>query len=128
MDSLLGDVETAEQLDGVFLLTSGGDVLGGWSRGRVRQEVLSIMSATMIGSVDVLLEELRGQRPRRVLVEAGGQRLLVMRTKDDNLLVLLAPSSVSTKRLSASARALQDRLFALPPKAEPKSHVYVARD
>ena len=127
MGSLLGNAEAAGQLDGVLLLTSGGDVLAGWTRGRVRQEVLSIMSATMMGSVDVLLEELRGRRPRRMAVEADLQRILVMRTRDDNLLVLLAPSTISKKDLYASGNSLLGRLAELPRKAESKSHVYVSR-
>jgi predicted regulator of Ras-like GTPase activity (Roadblock/LC7/MglB family) len=127
LGSLLGNVDAAGQLDGVLLLTSGGDVLAGWNRGRGRQEVLSIMSATMIGSVDVLLEELRGRRPRRMIVEADLQRILVLRTREDNLLVLLAPSAVSKKDLYASGKLLLGRLAGLPPKAESKSHVYVSR-
>ena len=111
----------------MLLLTSGGDVLAGWNRGRGRREVLSIMSATMIGSVDVLLEELRGRRPRRMMMEADLQRILVLRTREDNLLVLLAPSAVSKKDLYASGKLLLGRLAALPPKAESKSHVFVSR-
>lgn len=113
---VLGEVESAGPLDGVFLMTGGGEVLAGWSRRGLREDVLTVMSATMTGSVDVLLEELRGRRPRQILVEADDRRLMVVRTREDALLVLLAPKNLSRLRLTAVAQELIRRLADLPER------------
>ena len=114
LDSLLEETESAGQLDGVILMSGSGDVLAGWSHRGLRQEVLSIMSATLTGSVEMLLEEIRGRKPRQILVEADDRRLLVSRTGDDALLVLVAPLSVSKSRLTALASDLLRQIAALP--------------
>jgi predicted regulator of Ras-like GTPase activity (Roadblock/LC7/MglB family) len=120
--SLSKDMQTEGPLDAALLLTPSGTLLAGWTREGLRQDIMSIMSATMTASIETLMEELRRHRPERILVEAGAQRFLVSRTENGRLLVLLAPSTVSRTRLVASAHALQVRLAASAADEGAKRH------
>ncbi|HYM40908.1 MAG TPA: roadblock/LC7 domain-containing protein [Thermoplasmata archaeon] len=127
LESLVGDLHAAGQLDAAFLLTTAGEVLGSWTRNEVRHEVLGVMSATLMASIDTLMEELRGRRPDSAIVEAGDQRFLAVRTRDEHLLVIAAPTSVSPERLSAVSRALQARLPDGRERRRPKAHTVASR-
>ena len=114
LSAFFADEEDLERLDGAFLLTPTGSVLAGWNREPLRQEVLTVMSATLTASVDVLLEEIRGRRPRLVLVEADRHRFLVARTRSDDVLVLFPRAGVPKRSLLASARGFLARLARSP--------------
>ena len=125
--ALLGGARNPGRLDAALLLTTSGEVLGSWTRTGLRREVLSVMSATLMASVDTLMEELRGHRPEYAVVEAGDQRFLSLRTGDDHLIVLSAASSVPPDRLLALARTLEKKLPGTSGKWASKTHVIAPR-
>ncbi len=127
LQASLGDRGDRAPLDAALVLTATGQVLSIWARGQTRSEVLGIMSATMVASVETFMEELRGHRPDRFLVETGDQRLLAKRTRGDRILVLSAPSTVPPASLLASAAAMEDKLAAPHKTRKRESHALVVR-
>ena len=98
-----------------MLLKRTGVVLGGWTRNDVPQNVISVMAATMIGSVATLLEALGGRSPPTIEIEAGEHRMHVSRADPQSVIVLVAPLSVSGQSL----REESDRLASVlsrPPE------------
>lgn len=118
LDFLLRDASSLEGLDALLLLRPSGTAVAEWMRPQIRKEVLCVMSATMLASVDALLEELQGRQAAEVLVEADNRRFVVLRTHDGNLLVALASHKVPKRRLVSTARDLVTRLARAPPPEE----------
>ena len=50
---LFSDADIAEPLDAVLLLKRTGTLLGAWTRRPADLEVLSVMTATLLGSVEI---------------------------------------------------------------------------
>ena len=107
--AFLSAIDLDGPADVVMLLKRTGVLLAGWTRSGVVQEVISVMAATMIGSVDTLLEALDGRSPPSMDLEAGGHRLLASRADTQCALVLISAASVSRNTL----REESDRLVSL---------------
>ena len=101
---------SAINLDGpadvVLLLKRTGVLLAGWTRNSVAQDVISVMAATMIGSVDTLLEALGGESPPSMELEAGGYRVRATRADPQCTVVLIAPASVASHALQEESDQL----------------------
>jgi predicted regulator of Ras-like GTPase activity (Roadblock/LC7/MglB family) len=109
---LFTEIGGLENLDGALFLRRTGEILGAWVREGVRRDVMSVMSATAIGAIEVLMEDLQRGRPDHILIEADANRLAINRTADDDFVVLIAPPSIPKRRLVSSSRSLASRLSA----------------
>ena len=112
--ALLSAVDLDGPVDVVMLLKRTGVVLAAWTRNDVPQDVVSVMAATMIGSVETLLEALEGERPPSIDIEAGGQRIHVSRADHQSVIVLVAPVSVSSEVLREESNRLASVLSGIP--------------
>ena len=59
-------VESQQPLEAVLLITRTGAQLGAWTRNSVPIDVLSVMAATLIGSIETLMTALGASSPREV--------------------------------------------------------------
>jgi len=101
--AIVKEVGTAGGFDALFLMTKGGEVLASWHAEGPRSEEFSVMPAMLTASVDVMPGELRRSPPHRILMETDKERFLVRRTKNEDLVVIRAPDTVSKRHPLAPA-------------------------
>ncbi len=104
------ELQGDSRVDVGMLLRRNGRVLAAWSRSPVSWEVVSIMAATMVGSLETMLETLRSVSPQSMTVLAGGNRFFFQKVEPQALLVLVARDGVSEVHLQELARRLLGRL------------------
>lgn len=115
--ALNGKVETA------MLLKRNGRLLAAWSHAPVSWEVVSIMAATTLGSLETMLETLRSPSPQTVSVVASGNRMLIQKVEPQAILVLIAREAVPESFLRETARRLLARIPPATSGAEPARKV-----
>lgn len=122
MDSLrfvppdfFAEFQSAGKIETAMLLKRNGRVLAAWARAPVSWEVVSIMAATTLGSLETMLETLRCPSPQSVALSAGGNRIYIQKMEPQAMLVLIAKESVTEAYLRESARRLLARLPSQPP-------------
>ena len=121
MDSLrfvppdfFAEVQSAGRIETAMLLKRNGRVLAAWARAPVSWEVVSIMAATTLGSLETMLETLRSPSPHSVTLSAGGNRIYIQKVEPQAMLVLVGKESVTEAYLRDTARRLLARV---PPQA-----------
>lgn len=127
MDSVRGvpsdffvDLESDGRIDTAMFLKRNGRVLAAWARAPVSWEVVSIMAATTLGSLETMLETLRCPAPQSVSVVASGNRILLQRVEPQAVLVLMARDHVPEDYLRAAMRRLVAKI---PPAKAPPERV-----
>lgn len=118
MDGALPEVllsaSEEDGFDAALLFTASGKLLSGWTRDPVPTDIVTVMAATMVGSVDTLLESLGGQKPSSIFLKVGGKRLLVQPVDRGRNLLLIAEEHVNERAMVHLALTLLGRL---PPNA-----------
>jgi predicted regulator of Ras-like GTPase activity (Roadblock/LC7/MglB family) len=113
----LSKIFTAEGLDAsleaAFLLKQTGIPIAAWTRNPVPQDVISVMAATMWGSMDTMIRTLGGTGPESAMLEVAERRILAARIEPNWTLLLIAPRSVGRRRLGREA----SRIFAKVSRA-----------
>lgn len=79
-------------LDAALLLSRTGTLLAAWTKKAAPLDVLAVMAATMLASIDTLVEAVGDRNPRIVLVETDGRRITITRSDPAVFLVLMAPA------------------------------------
>jgi predicted regulator of Ras-like GTPase activity (Roadblock/LC7/MglB family) len=108
------------KVDTAMLLKRNGRLLAAWSQSPVAWEVVSIMAATTLGSVETMLETLRSPSPQAVSAVAGGNRILIQKVEPQAILVLIAKATITEAHLAETARRLLSRLPTLPADPGPR--------
>jgi len=108
--SFLSAIDPDAGLEGVLFLRKTGAVLASWTREGVRLEVLSVMAATMLASVDTIVETLGGPSSTSTWVVSGDRQFVVTKVGSQAFLFLVAPKSLSQRILGTMN---QDLLSAL---------------
>ncbi len=106
-------------LDAAILIRGTGAVLEAWTRDNVPREVVSVMAATLVGSIEGLSTALGGPLPRRVSFATACRRFVVERMPRDTLLLLVAPTGAPTRALRNAARRARQRLAEPLAEASP---------
>ncbi len=127
MDSLrtvpadfFADLVSKVKIDAAMLLRRNGRILAAWSKTPVSWEVLSIMAATALGSVDTMLETLGTPSAQGMIVVAGGKRILFQKVDPQGLLVLAAWEVVPDAYLRETAKQLLRKLRSVQESAPPR--------
>ncbi len=122
MDSVRGvppdffaELEADGKIETAMFLKRNGRVLAAWARTPVSWEIVSIMAATTLGSLETMLETLRAPSPQTLSVVAGGQRMHILKVEPQAVLVLIAKEYVPETQLRDTARRLAARI----PPARP---------
>lgn len=126
------DVLEPAEFDGVFeavfLLKQTGIALAGWTRSAVPREVVSVMAATMWGSIDTMVRTLGGEAPRSAYLETEDRRVLAMQVDPNWTLLLIAPRSTGRRRLRNEAQRIVERIARLRRESGPRGIMATVRD
>jgi len=108
--SFLSAIDTESGLDAVLFLRRTGSVLASWTREGIRLEVVSVMAATMLASVDTIVEALGGPSSRTITVASNDRQIVATKVGSQAFLFVVAPNTVSPKYVRSTVRALVARL------------------
>lgn len=114
-DALGAAVDPAGPLDVALLVKPTGTRLAVWTRHEAATDVLAVMAATLIASVETLVETLGGSTPESISVEAPPYRFLALRLDPRRVLFLAAPQTVRPQDLVREGERLA-RNLARPTK------------
>lgn len=109
-------IDSAEPLEAAILLKRNGQSLGAWTKRPIPMDVITVMAATMLGSLETLVETLGESTPESLSLTTGKTRIYLQKLEPQAALVLVAPASVSEAQLRDTARRLVSRL---PPSSLP---------
>jgi predicted regulator of Ras-like GTPase activity (Roadblock/LC7/MglB family) len=110
--AVLETVDPNGSIEVALLMRRTGAILGTWTKGDIPREVVSVMAATMIGSIETMSEALGFPTPERTAVETERNRMLAEKFEPQGLLVLVATNDLSTEALQRASRQMLDRLSA----------------
>lgn len=110
--SFLSAIDPDSGLDAALFVRRTGLVLASWTREGVRLEVVSVMAATMLASIDTIVETLGASAPKSAWVDAGGYHMSATKVGSQAFLVVIAPKSVSRRVIRSTMRDLVARLEA----------------
>lgn len=97
-------------LDAALFVRRTGLVLASWTREGVRLEVVSVMAATMLASIDTIVETLGAPTPKSAWVDSGGYHMAATKVGSQAFLVVIAPKKVSRRVVRSTTRDLLARL------------------
>lgn len=104
-------------IEAAMLLKRNGRMLAAWSRAPVSWDVVSIMAATTVGSLETMLETLRSPSPQSLSIVAAGNRIYIQKVEPQGLLVFVAKENVAELHLKDTARRLLRKLPS-PPETQ----------
>lgn len=129
MDSLravpadfFADLVSNDRIEAAMLLKRNGRMLAGWARSPVSWDIVSIMAATTLGSLETMLETLRSPSPQILTIAGGGSRIHIQKLEPQGILVLVAKEAVTDGYLRETARRILAKLPS-PPVPEPGRRV-----
>jgi len=129
--SFLSAIDTEGGLDAVLFLRRTGSVLASWTREGIRLDVVSVMAATMLASVDTIVEALGGPNSRSISVTSGDRQIVATKVGSQAFLFVVAPKSVSQRYVRKAVRELVARLTAASAttlqRVEPRTSKVEAR-
>ena len=129
--SFLSAIDTEGGLDAVLFLRRTGSVLASWTRDGIRLDVVSVMAATMLASVDTIVEALGGPSSRSISVTSGDRQIVATKLGSQAFLLVIAPRTVSQRYVRKAVRELVVRLTAASAttlqRVEPRSSKVEAR-
>lgn len=104
--ALLSAVDLTGPVDGVLLIKRTGVCLAAWAKKPVAFDVIAVMTATLLGSVEMIVQALGGASPDSALVDVGGRRIFTARVDSQHALVLVSVRGVSDSFLRQEAQRL----------------------
>src|SRR5919201_1348277 len=134
--SFLSAIDPDRGLDAALFLRRTGPVLASWTRAGVRLEVVSVMAATMLASIDTIVETLGSPAPKSVWVESGDRQIAPTKVGSQAFLVVIAPKALSRRAVRIAIRHLvahlpsastRVRRRARVPKRPPRINVHPPR-
>lgn len=97
-------------LDAVVLFKRNGQSLAAWTRKPASVDVITVMAATMLGSLETMLETLGEPGIPSLTMAVGSRRIYIQRVEPQAAILLVAPASVSEEVLRDHARNLVSKL------------------
>jgi predicted regulator of Ras-like GTPase activity (Roadblock/LC7/MglB family) len=119
--SFLSAVKPDLGLDAVLLLRRTGLVLASWTREGIRHDIVGVMAATMLASIDTIIETLGGSTPRSVSIESDQHHMVATKVNSKSFLVLIAPKRVSRRVVRKATRDILSDLAAASRASRPLS-------
>jgi len=86
--------------------------LAAWAKKPVAFDVITVMSATLLGSVDMIVQSLGGPSPQTMLVDVEGRRIFATKVDSQLALVLLSVRGVGESFLRQEAQRLIAKISA----------------
>src|SRR5205807_10519351 len=120
--SFLSGIDTDLGLDAALFVRRTGLVLASWMREGIRLDVVSVMAATMLASVDTIIESVGGPTPEVISVDTDAHQILATKVNSRAFLVVIAPKKVSRAVVRKTMRGLNARLAVAGSKS---THLHV---
>jgi predicted regulator of Ras-like GTPase activity (Roadblock/LC7/MglB family) len=108
--SFLSAIDPDRGLDAALFLRRTGLVLASWNRTGIRLEVVGVMAATMLASIDTIVETLGAPAPESVWIESGNHQIATTKVGSQAFLVVVAPKTVRRGALRNTIRGLVAQL------------------
>ena len=105
-------IEARDPFEAVLIFTRTGKVIAAWTKKSVPVEVVTVMAATLIGSIETMSEALGGPGPREIALIVDGRRMLALKVNPQVAVLVIAPTNLSGVALHSSTQRL---LRKLPP-------------
>jgi len=125
--SFLSAIDTERGLDAVLFVRRTGLVLASWTREGTRLDVVSVMAATMLASVDTIIESIGGPTPEEISVDTESHQIVATKVNSRAFLVVIAPKSVNRAIVRKTMRELIAHLAAAPAKSAHSQVAAMAR-
>src|SRR5438309_10648546 len=129
--SFLSAIDPERGIDAALFLRRTGSVLASWTREGIRLDVVSVMAATMLASVDTIIEALGGPSSRSISVASGDRQIIATKVGSQAFLFVDAPKVVSQRYVRKAIRELIARLTGTsaiaPQRVEARSAKVEAR-
>ncbi len=103
---IFADFGSKVKIDAAMILRRNGRMLAAWSKANLSWDVLSIMAATALGSMDTMMETLGSPNAQGMNVLAAGYRILFQKVESQGLIVLIAKEVVPDSYLRETARQI----------------------
>jgi predicted regulator of Ras-like GTPase activity (Roadblock/LC7/MglB family) len=107
-----------EPLEAVLLITRTGAQLGAWTRNSVPVDVLSVMAATLVGSIETLMTALGASSPRDISLMIDGRRVFLSKVNAQVVLVIVAAAGMTEVALRAAVRQIVKSLPPFPSESD----------
>ncbi len=104
--ALFSHLDPSGPLEAALLLRRTGSVIASWTRADVPSEVVSVMAATMLGSIETMGEALGCPSPAFVVVETDRCQLVATKVEPLALLVLIAHRDAGKDVLQRTTREI----------------------
>src|SRR5256886_16956498 len=91
--SFLSAIDTERGLDAVLFVRRTGLVLASWTREGTRLDVVSVMAATMLASVDTIIESIGGSTAGGSSGDTESHQISATKVKARAVLVVIAPEN-----------------------------------
>jgi len=108
--SFLSGIDPELGLDAALFVRGTGLVLASWTREGIRLDVVSVMAATMLASVDTIIESIGGLTPDVISVDTDAHQIVATKVNSRAFLVVIAPKTVSRTVVRKTMRGLNARL------------------
>ena len=93
-----------------LLMRPTGSIVAGWMRESDRCEVVGVMTATLLASINMIAESVGCRAPTTVSVRCEESQLLATKVDDNAILVLIAPADTREAHLRRKTRQIVARL------------------
>jgi len=110
-----------------LLMRRTGKILGAWTKGEISPEIVSVMAATMLGSIETISEALGRPSPERAVVETEGCRMLAEKFEPHGVIVLMATKDLSADALQRASLRIRDRVSSTSVGAQGTRHTMSAQ-
>jgi len=115
--SFLSAIDTDRGLDAALFVRRTGLVLASWTREGIRLDVVSVMAATMLASVDTIIESIGGSASDTISVDTDTHQIVATKVNSRAFLVVIAPKAVSRSVVRKTMRELIAQLAAAESKS-----------
>jgi predicted regulator of Ras-like GTPase activity (Roadblock/LC7/MglB family) len=116
--AFLETIDSKGSIEVAILMRRTGTIIGAWTKGDISREIVSVMAATMLGSIETISEALACPSPERALVETDRCRIFAETFEPHGVLVLVARKDLSADDLRRASLHIRARLSAASGGAE----------
>ncbi len=103
-------VQPHDPLEAVVLFTRTGRLLAAWTRNEVPLEVLTVMAATLIGSIETMSTALGVESPREIALLVDSRRVLGLKLNPNVAILFVASARTSDVALRSVTERIVRRL------------------
>jgi predicted regulator of Ras-like GTPase activity (Roadblock/LC7/MglB family) len=118
--SFLSAIDPERGLDAALFVRRTGLVLASWTREDIRLDVVSVMAATMLASVDTIIEAIGGHASQVVSLETDEHQIVATKVDSKAFLIVIAPKTVHRSVIRKTMRDLLAQLSAASKLVRPR--------